>query len=196
MKDQPDTAPDPAATALPPISPLRAAIEAILLVVDSPVSAARLANALGEEPDLVARELRGIDKEYRTRGNGFCLRESEEGWRLYTRPENHREVEAFLLDGSQSTLSRAALETLAIIAYRQPVTRSQIAAIRGVNVDGVVRTLTLRGLIKETEQQGESGAHLYETTSLFTETMGIQSLDDLPNLAPLLPDIDHIDEQF
>jgi len=105
-------------------------------------------------------------------------------------------VEQFLLDGSQTRLSRAALETLAVVAYRQPATRSQISAVRGVNVDGVMRTLQLRGLIREVDVEPSTGAHRYETTGLFLELLGIDSLDRLPDLAPLLPDVESIDEEF
>ena len=100
-----------------------------------------------------------------------------------------------MLDGTQTKLSRAALETLAVIAYRQPVTRAQVAGVRGVNVDGVVRTLVLRGLIREVEAT-EGLAHQYETTELFLELLGIDSLERLPELAPLLPDLDQIEEDY
>ena len=132
-----------------------------------------------------------------TRGvAGIDLRETAEGWRLYTRPDNAAAVEAFLLDGTQSTLSRAALETLAVVAYRQPVTRSQVSGVRGVNVDGVMRTLTLRGLIAEVDPEEATGAHRYVTTELFLELLGIDSLERLPELAPLLPEIDSIEDAW
>lgn len=138
--------------------------------------------------------LREMAREFDSRGSGFDLRETQEGWRLYTRQVNAPVVEHFLLDGSQTKLSRAALETLAVVAYRQPVTRAQVAAVRGVNVDGVMRTLALRGLIRETAGADFEGlAHRYETTELFLELLGIDSLERLPDLAPLLPDIDDID---
>lgn len=181
---------------LPLISPLRAQLESVLLVTDSPVSVEQLASALGAEAALISTELRGISREFDERGSGFDLRETEEGWRLYTRTEFADAVESFLLDGSQTRLSRAALETLAVIAYRQPVTRSQISAVRGVNVDGVVRTLALRGLIKEVDVEPTTGAHRYATTELFLELLGIDDLERLPDLAPLLPDVDSIDEEF
>jgi len=183
-------------TPLPLISQLRSRLESVLLVLDSPATAATLARALDTEEAAVEDLLRTVATEFDERGSGFDLRESEDGWRLYTRPANAPAVEQFLLDGSQTRLSRAALETLAVVAYRQPATRSQISAVRGVNVDGVMRTLQLRGLIREVDVEPSTGAHRYETTGLFLELLGIDSLDRLPDLAPLLPDVESIDEEF
>ena len=176
---------------LPSVSLVRSQLESVLLVVDAPVLVSALAVGLAVSEDVVVGELLELRRELDVRGSGFELRETEEGWRLYTRRENAEVVEHFLLSGSQSKLSRAAMETLAIIAYRQPATRAQVSAVRGVNVDGVIRTLVLRGLIREV-----AGGHArrYETTELFLELLGIDSLDRLPDLAPLLPDIDSIDE--
>lgn len=176
---------------LPSVSLVRSQLESVLLVVDAPVSVSALAVGLAVSEDVVVGELLELRRELDVRGSGFELRETEEGWRLYTRRENAEVVEHFLLSGAQSKLSRAAMETLAIIAYRQPATRAQVSAVRGVNVDGVIRTLVLRGLIREVV-----GGHArrYETTELFLELLGIDSLDRLPDLAPLLPDIDSIDE--
>lgn len=179
---------------LPLISPLRAQIESILLVVEEPASGEVLARALGVETQQVSDELRSLRAELDSRGSGIELRETAGGWRFYTRKDNADSVEAFLLDGTQTSLSRAAMETLAVVAYRQPVTRAQVAGVRGVNVDGVMRTLALRGLIREVES--DEAAHRYETTELFLELLGIESLEKLPDLAPLLPDIDDIDEQY
>ena len=175
---------------LPSVSLVRSQLESVLLVVDAPVSVSALAVGLAVSEGVVG-ELLELRRELDERGSGFELRETEEGWRLYTRRENAEVVEHFLLSGTQSKLSRAAMETLAIIAYRQPATRAQVSAVRGVNVDGVIRTLVLRGLIREV-----AGGHArrYETTELFLELLGIDSLDRLPDLAPLLPDIDSIDE--
>ena len=175
---------------LPSVSLVRSQLESVLLVVDAPVSVSALAVGLAGSEDVVVGELLELRRELDERGSGFELR-TEEGWRLYTRRENAEVVEHFLLSGAQSKLSRAAMETLAIIAYRQPATRAQVSAVRGVNVDGVIRTLVLRGLIREV-----AGGHArrYETTELFLELLGIDSLDRLPDLAPLLPDIDSIDE--
>lgn len=177
-----------------PISQLRSQVESILLVVDSPIAPAVLARVLEVEELAVVAVLRQWEDELNQRGSGIDLRESDEGWRLYTRKENAGVVEKLVLDGSQTKLSRAALETLAVIAYRQPVTRAQVAAVRGVNVDGVMRTLELRGLIREVESEGL--ARQYETSELFLELLGIDGLHRLPDLAPLLPDVDSIDEEY
>ncbi len=178
---------------LPLISQQRSRIESILLVVDNPVTSAHIARAVGIEPEEALHIIRAIAEEFNARGSGFDLRETDQGWRLYTRQDNASAVEAFILDGSQSRLSRAALETLTVIAYRQPVTRAQVAAVRGVNVDGVMRTLHMRGLIREVHQEGV--AHQYETTELFLDLLGIDSVDRLPELAPLLPDVESILEE-
>jgi segregation and condensation protein B len=173
---------------------LRAALEAIMLVVDEPVSEAALAAALGEPVDTVAATLADLAEEYTAEGRGFELRRAAGGWRLYTRPELAPYVERFVLDGQQARLSQAALETLAVIAYRQPVSRSRISAIRGVNCDAVLRTLLTRGLVAEAGTDPETGAHLYRTTPLFLEKLGLESLDQLPPLAPFLPeDVDDLD---
>jgi segregation and condensation protein B len=168
---------------------LRAAVEAVLFVVESPVSAAQLATALQRpEPEVVAA-LGALATAYDERGAGIDVREIAGGWRIYTRPELGPVVEAFLLEGQRSRLSQAALETLAVVAYRQPVTRARISAIRGVNVDGVVRTLVSRGLVTEVGSDPETGGGLYRTTDVFLEKMGLQALADLPSLAPLLPEL-------
>lgn len=181
---------------LPLHTPLRSRLESILLVVDNPVTVEALARSLAAEPGEVSDCLRGIAAEFDERGSGFELRETAEGWRLYTRPEYADAVEKFILDGTQTRLSRAALETLAVVAYRQPVTRSQVSGVRGVNVDGVMRTLELRGLVTDVDTDPATGAQKYATTDLFLELLGIDSLERLPDLAPLLPDIDSIDVDF
>lgn len=185
-----------AAGPLPLVSQLRSQLESILLVVDTPVSVAALAGAVGADEGDVEKQLREWAEELDARRSGIELRETAQGWRLYTRPENAAAVEAFVLDGAQSKLSRAALETLAVVAYRQPVTRAQVAGVRGVNVDGVMRTLALRGLIAEVDPDESSGAHRYVTTELFLELLGIDSLERLPDLAPLLPDVDSIEDAW
>ncbi len=187
-----------APAALPLIPQLRSRLESILLVIDSPASAEELARVVDAEVSVVRDILRAVERELTERGSGIDLRETPEGWRFYTRKENADAVEQFVLDGTQTKLSRAALETLAVIAYRQPVTRAQVAGVRGVNVDGVVRTLLLRGLIREIESPEPTvgNAHQYETTELFLELLGIDSLERLPDLAPLLPDIEQIDEDY
>nr|WP_245992251.1 SMC-Scp complex subunit ScpB [Corynebacterium choanae] len=169
-------------------------VEALLLVIDEPTSADTMAAAIGEQSGVVLEILQQIAAEYAARGSGFSLRETAAGWRLYTAAECAPAVERLLLAGTQTRLSKAALETLSVVAYKQPCTRSQVAAIRGVNVDGVMRTLTLRGLIREVGTEETTGAHRYVTTELFLELLGLSSLDELPPLAPLLPDIETIDE--
>ena len=175
---------------LPPIddSELRAALEAILLVVDEPVGELQLAQIMEQPAERVAAMLEDISASYTAAGHGFDLRRAAGGWRLYTRPEYAPYVERFVLDGQSTRLTQAALETLAVVAYRQPVTRSRISAIRGVNCDGVMRTLVTRGLIEECGTESETGAFLYRTTVLFLEKLGLNSVDQLPALAPFLPD--------
>ncbi len=172
----------------PTLVNLPAALEAILLVVDEPVTEAQLAEVLDSRVEEIGSLLGALAAEYAEQGRGFDLRRAAGGWRLYTRPEYASYVERFVLDGQSVRLTQAALETLAVIAYQQPVTRARISAIRGVNCDGVVRTLTTRGLIEECGAQPESGAYLYRTTSLFLEKLGLDSVDELPPLAPFLPD--------
>jgi segregation and condensation protein B len=167
---------------------LRAALEAILLVVDEPVGDDALAQVLEVPTAAVEAQLEAIAAEYTAQRRGFDLRRVAGGWRLYTRGEFAPYVERFVLDGQSVRLTQAALETLAVIAYQQPVTRSRISAIRGVNCDGVVRTLMTRGLIEECGTQPESGAFLYRTTGVFLEKLGLDSVDELPPLAPFLPD--------
>ena len=167
---------------------LRAALEAILLVVDEPVAEMQLAQIVEQPTERVAAMLEDISARYTAAGHGFDLRRAAGGWRLYTRPEYAPYVERFVLDGQSVRLTQAALETLAVVAYKQPVTRSRISAIRGVNCDGVMRTLVTRGLIEECGTEGETGAYLYRTTPLFLEKLGLNSVDQLPPLAPFLPD--------
>ncbi|MFC3386315.1 SMC-Scp complex subunit ScpB [Couchioplanes azureus] len=167
---------------------LRAALEAILLVVDEPVAEMQLAQIVEQPTERVAAMLEDISARYTAAGHGFDLRRAAGGWRLYTRPEYAPYVERFVLDGQSVRLTQAALETLAVVAYKQPVTRSRISAIRGVNCDGVMRTLVTRGLIEECGTEGETGAFLYRTTALFLEKLGLNSVDQLPPLAPFLPD--------
>lgn len=178
---------------LPAIGTVRSRVEALLLVLDEPASPAELSTVLEVDPSDVEAVLVEIAEEFDVRGSGFELREREGTWRLYTRQAHSDIVEAKLLHGSQQRLSRAALETLAVVAYRQPCTRAQVAAVRGVNCDGVMRTLSVRGLIAEVGEA--AGAHLYCTTDLFLEQLGISSLDELPDLAPLLPDVEAIESE-
>lgn len=168
--------------------PLAALLESVLLVVDEPVTDIVLAQTVDASPDVVRTTLRELANEYTNQGRGFELRQVAGGWRLYTRAECAWAVERFVREGQRAKLSQAALETLAVVAYRQPVTRSRVSAIRGVNVDGVMRTLALRGLVEEDDTDGEHGAARYRTTAYFLERLGLPSLDDLPDLAPYLPD--------
>ena len=173
---------------------LSGALEAVLLVVDAPVTEAALGTAVGHPPARVRDMLLQLASGYTASGSGIELRELGGGWRFYTRDRFAPVVERFVLDGAQSRLSRAALETLAVIAYRQPVTRARVAAVRGVNVDGVVRTLMSRGLIEDVGADPDTGGLLYRTTDLFLERLGLSDLSELPSLGPLLPDIDGLDD--
>ena len=169
-------------------------LEALLLVVDSPVTPEALASATGQPMNRVAETLRRMAAELADRDSGIDLRETGGGWRMYTRARFAPYVERLLLDGARSKLTRAALETLAVVAYRQPVTRARVSAVRGVNVDAVIRTLVARGLITEAGADPDSGATTFATTELFLERLGLPSLADLPDIAPLLPDVDVIDD--
>jgi segregation and condensation protein B len=157
--------------------------------VESPVAVAALATALERPAVEIESALAELGSDLDGRGSGVELREVAGGVRLYTRPELAAWVEAFLMEGQRARLTQASLETLTVIAYRQPVTRARISAIRGVNVDSVVRTLTTRGLITEVGADPDTGGGLYRTTDLFLEKMGLRSLDELPSLAPLLPEL-------
>jgi segregation and condensation protein B len=172
---------------------LAGALEAILLVVDEPVSEVVLAQVLERSRDEVRHALLELAAEYEAQVRGFDLREIAGGWRFYTRPEYAAVVERFVLDGQQARLTQASLETLAVVAYRQPVSRARVSAVRGVNVDGVMRTLVGRGLVEERGTDGETGAILYGTTTYFLERLGLDSLEELPPLAPYLPDIETLD---
>lgn len=167
---------------------LRGAVEAILMVADQPVSTEELAATLGCPTEEMADLLAALAGEYTERGHGFDLRELGDGWRFYSHPDHADVVEKFVRDGQTAKLTKAALETLAVIAYRQPVSRGRIASIRGVNVDGVVRTLLTRGLIEEAGRDEETTALLYQTTSFFLERIGLKSISELPPLAPYLPE--------
>jgi segregation and condensation protein B len=173
---------------------LSAAVEAVLFVQDAPISIPALAAGLQLTVDAVTAAVEQLRAGYAERRAGIELREVAGGVRLYTRAEHADVVEHFLQDGQRTRLSQAALETLAVIAYRQPVTRARVSAIRGVNVDGVVRTLLARGLIVEVGADPETGGGLFRTTDLFLERMGLTSLDDLPSLAPLLPGVEALDD--
>jgi segregation and condensation protein B len=173
---------------------LRPALEAVLLVADQPLDDAVLSAAVGHPADAVREALHALAQEYDEQGRGFELRQVAGGWRYVTREEHCEVVERFVLDGQQARLTQAALETLAVVAYKQPVSRARISAVRGVNVDGVVRTLLTRGLVEEAGRDPVTSAVLYRTTPLFLERIGMRSLDELPELAPLLPDVEDLDD--
>ena len=172
---------------------IRGALEAVLMVVDEPVAAAELAVALEVPEGEVRAALDAMRTEYADPDapRGFELREVDGGWRIYSSRLYADVVGRFVVDGQSARLSQAALETLAVVAYRQPVTRGQVSQIRGVNVDSVMKTLSARGLVSEVGEIG--GALLYGTSTEFLERMGMSSLDDLPPLAPYLPDLADID---
>lgn len=192
----------------------RAALEAVLMVIDEPATSEELAAGLNVTVAVVEDLLQDLQREYSgytvkapdvdvdgfaaasTAPRGFELRNVAGGWRIYSRPDFAGIVGKFVLEGQTSKLTQAALETLAVIAYRQPVSRARVSAIRGVNVDSVVRTLTQRGLIEDAGNDPESGAILYRTTSYFLERMGIGSVAELPQLAPHLPGLEGIEEYY
>lgn len=173
---------------------LPAALESILMVADTPVSTAQLATVLARPEVEIADALHAMSQAYLAEHRGFVLREQGGGWRYYSSPVFAPVVDAFVLDGQTARLTQASLETLAVIAYRQPVSRGRVAAIRGVNVDSVVRTLLSRGLIEEAGQDPDGGAHLYRTSTYFLERLGLRTLEDLPPLAPYLPEIDELED--
>lgn len=199
----------------------RAALEAVLMVIDEPATAEELAAGLNVTVAVVEDLLAGLRQEYSgytvkapgrdaddshgelntdasasAAPRGFELRNVAGGWRIYSRAEFADVVGRFVLEGQTARLTQAALETMAVIAYRQPVSRARVSAIRGVNVDSVVRTLVQRGLIEDSGTDSESGAVLYRTTSYFLERMGIGSVAELPQLSPHLPGLEGIEEFF
>ena len=178
-----------------PLAALRPALEAVLMVADQPLDDATLATAVGYPVPEVVRALLGLAAEYDEMGRGFELRNVAGGWRYYTREDFAPVVERFVLEGQQARLTQAALETLAVVAYKQPVSRSRVSAIRGVNVDGVMRTLLNRGLVEEAGTDHETGAHLYRTSSYFLERIGVSSIEELPELAPFLPTVDEYEDE-
>lgn len=173
---------------------LRSALEALLLLADEPMSVMTLAQATRRPVEEVEPVVHELSAEYTEQGRGFDLREVAGGWRFYTRAECSPLIERWVLDGQQARLTQASLETLAVIAYQQPVSRGRVSAVRGVNVDGVIKTLLTRGLIEEAGHDGESGSILYRTTSYFLERLGASSLEELPPLAEHLPDLADLEE--
>lgn len=175
----------------PPVD-LERALEAVLMVADEPLPLVALATALGAPIPAVRQSIERLCADYDGKAEGpergFELREVGGGWRIYVREAYDQVVKDFVLDQNPTKLSQAALETLAVIAYKQPISRSAIAAIRAVNVDSVVRTLVSRGLIQEAFTDPETGAINYETTPLLLTFLGINSIEELPKISPLLPD--------
>ena len=168
---------------------LKGAIEAMLLVSSDPVAATDLAGVLGVAPGEVAGALAELSSEYADANRGFQLREVAGGWRLYTHPAYHELVEAYVLSWDTRKLSQAALETLAVIAYHQPVTREGVRAVRGVNSDGVISSLVDKGLVRELGRDpGHGQAIIYGTTQAFLERFGLRSLSELPDLEQFAPD--------
>lgn len=210
--DQTVNEPLPGITDLP--GGAKAALEAVLMVLDQPATEAELAAGLDLDVPTVAGLLLELQREYNgytvkapdmekasnagfgSTPRGFELRNIAGGWRIYSRTDFAEIVGKYVLEGQTARLTQAALETLAVIAYRQPVSRARVSAIRGVNVDSVVRTLAQRGLIEDSGQDPESGAILYRTTSYFLERMGISSVAELPQLSPHLPGLDGIAEFY
>lgn len=164
------------------------AVEALLLMTEEPVAASTLAEAVGVRVDRITTTLQTLAGFYTDTGRGFELRHVGGGWRYYTRAEHADLIGRWVLSGQQSKLSQASLETLAVVAYLQPVSRSRISAVRGVSVDGVIRTLLARDLIEEVGQDEQTGAVVFRTTDYFLERMGLQKLSELPAMAPHLPD--------
>ncbi|GAA4822163.1 SMC-Scp complex subunit ScpB [Nocardioides caeni] len=179
-----------------PVAALRPSLEAVLMVADEPLDEVALATAVGYPAPEVAEALRALAADYDEQDRGFELRNVAGGWRYYTREAYAAVVEGFVLEGQQARLTQAALETLAVVAYQQPVSRARVSAVRGVNVDGVMRTLISRGLVEEAGRDGEHGATLYRTTSYFLERIGVVSLDELPELAPHLPDLAEMEAEL
>ncbi len=179
-----------------PVAALRPSLEALLMVADQPLDATTLATAAGYPTEQVETALSDLAAEYTAQERGFELRNVAGGWRYYTREEYAAVVEGFVLEGQQARLTRAALETLAVVAYKQPISRARVSAIRGVNVDGVMRTLLTRGLVEEAGHDHETGANLYRTTSYFLERIGVTSIEDLPELAPYLPDMADLEDEL
>jgi segregation and condensation protein B len=162
-------------------------LEALLFVSDEPLTPAVLSQAMELERRAVEGLCDRLQAELEARGSGLVLRNVAGGWRLFTHPDTQPIVERFVLSSRQARLTKAALETLAIVAYKQPATRHQVSAIRGVNSDGVLRALADRGLIEEAgRDEGPGRALLYTTTPQFLERLGLPSLASLPSLAPLL----------
>ncbi|MHB8341443.1 MAG: SMC-Scp complex subunit ScpB [Mycobacteriales bacterium] len=173
---------------------LRRVLEAVLIASEGPVAPHPVATALGAPLAAVIDVLEALALEYETERRGFRLREQAGGWRLFSAPEHAEAVQRLVLVDAPTRLSPAALETLAVVAYQQPVTRGRVSAIRGVNVDAVMRTLVSRGLLEEVGREQPSGAVLYGTTTLFLDKLGLRNLRELPKIAQFLPDSQSLEE--
>jgi segregation and condensation protein B len=171
-------------------------VEALLLLAEEPISEDALAEAIDVPRSVIEECLAELMAFYDETGRGFELRQLGGGWRYYTREEHADLVARYALAPQQSKLSQAALETLAVVAYSQPISRGRISAVRGVNVDGVIRTLVARGLITEAGHDAESGAVVFATTPYFLERMGLRTLDELPELAPHLPEVTELENEL
>jgi segregation and condensation protein B len=182
MTNEPDVVPAVTDEELAP------ALEAILMITDAPVSLVALATALERPVNIIRVAVNALKESYDGQNRGFELREVGGGWRIYVRQEFDWAVRMFIANENPTKLSQAALETLAVIAYKQPISRGQVASIRAVNVDSVVKTLLNRGLITELYTDSETGAVHFGTTDLMLELLGINSLDELPRISPYLPD--------
>jgi segregation and condensation protein B len=173
---------------------LKAALEAVLMVIDEPVKLEVLAQITNTPVDDVEKELAQIAFTLEQAESGFLLKKVAGGWRFYTNEACWPVVEKFVKEGQPAKLTQASLETLAVVAYKQPVSKGRISAIRGVSVDSVMRTLTNRGLIEEAGIEHESQSILYKTTSYFLERLGINDLSELPPVADYLPDMSALDD--
>lgn len=206
MSDRESSAPPDDAAPMEPDAPadgfdtdpstIAGPLEALLFMATEPMGTAELAQALDVPKPVVWEALDQLRTFYDETGRGFELREVGHGWRYYTRPEHHEVISRWVLEGQHGRLSQAALETLAVIAYLQPISRSRVSAVRGVNVDGVVRTLVTRELIEEEGRDAETGAMLFRTTDYFLERMGLTSLDQLPPIAPYLPEASALEAEL
>ncbi len=172
------------------------AVEALLLMAVEPMTVIDLAQVIGVPESVVVESLDELAAFYDETGRGFELRQLGGGWRYYTREVHAELISRHVLEGQQAKLSQAALETLAVIAYSQPISRGRVSAVRGVNVDGVIRTLLARGLIEEAGHDRDSGAVVFATTTYFLERLGLQSLHDLPALAPHLPEVEELEAEL
>lgn len=199
MTDPVDTAPllidDEEESVVEPAA-ITAPLEALLLMATEPMPTAELAQAVRAPVALVERALAHLAEFYDETGRGFELRYVGGGWRYWTRAEHAELIGGWLIEGQHAKLSQAALETLAVVAYLQPISRSRVSAVRGVNVDGVLRTLVTRDLVHEVDRDPETGAMLFGTTGEFLERLGLPGLDDLPPIAPHLPDASELDAEL